>query len=547
MGVVHKLQDEVRDFILAEKKTSAQISCRKLSEVVFEKFHIVVSKSSISSILKSANLNSPVGRHSFSDVEQKKLAPKIEKKFKIPQQKKNEIFPSPKTEFLEKETLPVEKDTFKPEDVPQKVAPPLVLKKQKVVVPNAGAIFFNAVQWKLAGDSILAKVLKEEMRGFNNVNFDEIAQILLFSEIDKQQNHKELENVLAAAENITDWGMKLAIEIATLLQTVSLMKMVGADNAAMVVDLKNSNVQSENVQFESSSLLTPLLQRVEKDIVKNVHSAVFHCPAKVANIENLLQVFLSIFAQGKMKEIVLYDSQLSQLVGINHFLPKSRTFVLAISSWEKIFPRLVNSWITTQDVESLKILDKTFFYKKCQNADIISGQGQGGQSAFEAIALSHFPTERPFIVLVTNAAADQEAVKNTVEDFLVAWPKLMANCDNNSGTNLQENLLPLSDLDQAKTLLQSVQAFKKVIQAFSQQYFFVSNEPNNDVNISDEKIYELSGFMLEEKRIQSVSFNLAQNDSRFTILKNAINRFNSQVIFDPHGRRVVLEIHPTEI
>lgn len=544
MGVVHKLQDEVRDFILAEKKALSQISCRKLSDVVFQKFHIVVSKSSISAILKSANLNSPVGRHSFSVVEQKKLVPKIEKKFKIPQQKKNEIFSSPKKESLEKEILPVEKKPVKPQNVPQKITLVPVLQKQRTAVPNAGAIFFNAVEWKLAGGSILSKVLKEEMRGFNNVDFDEIAQILLFSEIDKEQNHKELENVLAAAENIADWGMKFAIEIATLLQPVSLMKIVGADDPSVIVDLENINVQSENVQFEKDSLLTHLLQRVEKDIVKNVHSAVFHCPEKVANIENLIQVFLSIFEKGKMKEIALYDSQLSQLVGINHFLPKPRTFVLAISSWERIFPRLVNSWITTQAVESLKILDKTFFYKKCQTADILLAQG--GQSAFQAIALSHFPTERPFVVLLTNAAADEEAVKNAVEDFLIAWPNLMANRDNHPGTNFHENLLSLSELDQAKALLESVQSFKKLIHAFSRQYFFASNEPDNAVNISYQEIYELPGFILEEKRIESVSFELAPKDPRFDLLKNAINRFNSQVIFDPQGRRVVLEIHPTE-
>lgn len=66
MGVVHKLQDDVRDFIIEQKKSFPKISCRKLSDIVYDRFSIVVSKSSISSVLKSANLNSPIGRHSLS-------------------------------------------------------------------------------------------------------------------------------------------------------------------------------------------------------------------------------------------------------------------------------------------------------------------------------------------------------------------------------------------------------------------------------------------------------------------------------------------------
>ena len=52
MGVVHKLRDDVVDFILAQKKERPDISVRKLSAVVLKEFQVVVSKSSVSSVLK---------------------------------------------------------------------------------------------------------------------------------------------------------------------------------------------------------------------------------------------------------------------------------------------------------------------------------------------------------------------------------------------------------------------------------------------------------------------------------------------------------------
>ncbi len=546
MGVVHKLQDEVRDFILAEKKAFSQISCRKLSDVVFEKFHIVVSKSSISAILKSANLSSPVGRHSFSVVEPKVYVKKSEKKFKIPQHKKNEIFPVPQSTSLEEKDVPVEQVILSPHVLPQKEALSPVSQKQGIALQNAGTIFLKAAEWKLAGKSILAKILKEELPGFNHIDFDEIAYALLFAQINKKQNPRELESVLAAAENVSDWGIKLAIEIESLLQRVAFIKMVGQADHVVIADTGNINVQSGNVQFGNNALLIPLLQRVEKEIVQNVHSAIFTCTHKSNQVEESAKILASIFETAKTEEIALYDIHQSQLVQSKYFITKQRTFILALSAWEKIFPRLAISWVNTPTVDSLSILNKTFFYKICQTVEIIQ-QSHDAKTSIYAITLSYFPTEKPFVVLLTNVANDTQAIKNAVEDFLIAWPNLMGDNNESKQTSVfEQNILTIDQLGQAKSLLESVQAFKKLIHTFSRQYFFASNEPDNAVNISYQEIYELPGFILEEKRIESVSFELAPKDLRFTILKNAINRFNSQVIFDPQGRRVVLEIHPTE-
>ncbi|MDP8213454.1 MAG: hypothetical protein P9X22_09260 [Candidatus Zapsychrus exili] len=81
MGVIYKFKQEVIDFILSQKKENSVLSCRKLADIVSKKFSLVVSKSSINTILKKAQLSSSVGRR----------ATKSEKGFKIPEAKKMQI------------------------------------------------------------------------------------------------------------------------------------------------------------------------------------------------------------------------------------------------------------------------------------------------------------------------------------------------------------------------------------------------------------------------------------------------------------------------
>ncbi|MFH0790748.1 MAG: hypothetical protein V2A64_03860 [Candidatus Omnitrophota bacterium] len=62
MGVIYKLKLEIRDYILEQKRKTPALSCRNLSLLIEEDHKIKVSKSSINSIIKLANLSMPVGR-----------------------------------------------------------------------------------------------------------------------------------------------------------------------------------------------------------------------------------------------------------------------------------------------------------------------------------------------------------------------------------------------------------------------------------------------------------------------------------------------------
>ena len=62
MGVIYKLNAEIRDFIIKQKESDPLLSCRKLSALVNERFQVKISKSHINAVIKAEGLSSGVGR-----------------------------------------------------------------------------------------------------------------------------------------------------------------------------------------------------------------------------------------------------------------------------------------------------------------------------------------------------------------------------------------------------------------------------------------------------------------------------------------------------
>ena len=85
MGVVHKLKEDVVNFIIDQKKKNPTSSIRRLAAEISEKFQIKVSKSSVSTILKNASLSSAVGRRTKNGARGEKFAIPLIRKTEISQ------------------------------------------------------------------------------------------------------------------------------------------------------------------------------------------------------------------------------------------------------------------------------------------------------------------------------------------------------------------------------------------------------------------------------------------------------------------------------
>jgi hypothetical protein len=126
MGVVYKLQPEIRDFILEKKKAEPGIGCRQLAVLILDKFKIEISKSSVNAIIKSAGLSMPVGRR-----QKKKRRSLGSMGFPL------EIKPgTPLAVIPEKPVeIPVEEPTLPPVEEKPPIAPLIVLPEEPEIKP----------------------------------------------------------------------------------------------------------------------------------------------------------------------------------------------------------------------------------------------------------------------------------------------------------------------------------------------------------------------------------------------------------------------------
>ena len=62
MAKYYKLNEEIKQFIIQQKKTNPKVSCRGLASLIKERFQVNLSKSLINNVIKQSNLSSPVGR-----------------------------------------------------------------------------------------------------------------------------------------------------------------------------------------------------------------------------------------------------------------------------------------------------------------------------------------------------------------------------------------------------------------------------------------------------------------------------------------------------
>lgn len=611
MGVVHKLQDAIRDFIITQKKSFPKISCRKLSDIVYDKFSIIVSKSSISSVLKSANLNSPIGRHSLSIEELAAVNKQAPKKFKIPQQKKTQLFCNKKDDALalpdEKINLIVKKPEssaalvsenpggrFSSEGTRESLKSEMsnlpenklfdsasqLKENHGVFVQNAGLVFLKAVEWNLTDESILGKFLKYELGGRFNINLDQLADLAILSDtFDINQVRKfagawtkELESyfwfnnresvhlypdVLAAAENISDCGMKLLLELEIFLKEVSYYKIAYGDGQNFYINAKNRNVHCEIVQSDGSISLANAIKTVDLEFIRNVHSAICCYSTMNPNIETFSESFFTVWknqSESGTKEIILLDANNVELVKYSQISAKLKTGILAVLSWEKILPGVTDFLKANQTLASLKILNQTYFYKECLFDKVFLRQMRKPESFPHVIAISCSPTDDPFVVLLANVGADQEAVKSVVYDFLLTWlgceESRLQTLDNNekkSMVSLTKISLEQMQMGQASSLFESIKVFRKILRSVSQQYFFDLQSSYGSEYRIVEQIYGLSGHLYKEKRICRLVFVISEKNAVFLALKRAIQRFNDLGIFDSAGCRIILQIDSASV
>jgi hypothetical protein len=180
----YKLSEQIRGFIIDQKRANEKLSCRGMADLIKKQFQIDISKSLINMVIKQGNLSSPVGRRRVNEVvitvkQVVSLPPVIE-----PQIPKKEA-PIPQKEALitPKEAHPI------PVKAPVQIPEVMSVWQGSDFMENSGFFFLKSADLKLGLISGLAEILSQYFPGLTNESHQAIIEAFVYSPYFKQKKN----------------------------------------------------------------------------------------------------------------------------------------------------------------------------------------------------------------------------------------------------------------------------------------------------------------------------------------------------------------------
>ena len=215
----YKLNEEIKQFIINQKKADPKVSCRGMSVLIKEHFKLDLSKSLINNIIKQGNLSSPVGRRRVRFVEVIKEAPKevVEKALpEVPKETPKEPIKEPVVEAIKE--APVVKEFTEPKTINQEAD----------FMENGGFFFLKAADLKLNLTSRISELLLPHFPGLPQQTHQAILETFIFAPFFKdKRNLGLLLGKEVTQDNLMQYEQQL-IQVP-LPQIKELMAKVGID------------------------------------------------------------------------------------------------------------------------------------------------------------------------------------------------------------------------------------------------------------------------------------------------------------------------------
>ncbi len=521
MGVIYKLKDDVINFILEQKRTNPALSCRKLVDIVQTQFSIKVSKSSINDIFKQAALSSPVGRRSSGE-----KTPK----FKISDQKREQIFPAEKPIVLGYQAEPPRvaqapptdslKKEKKEELPPSKISAPIPLeikptdevkekkpltksesvKKEKPVIKSPvydcmGAFILKVAEGMVSDTPILSNIFNKVAMGFSSKDSHDIAEVLLYfrvfgldrieelntykgdglwilTGVEEKASYWTLDNIIKKSKNDKNISILMSNETIQKFSEVNKIVITSSNKEEYIIDSNfYSFHKSYNVRTDISRPINYSLREVSNRLITNVNPLILLSIPGDNQLSSLFPGLLNLLNGAGNQTITsldIYDNLNNPLVSFNDIPQKRRDFIFGAWPWQAEIKEITDTHIDGKTKDFLSNHD--IFY-----TDLMSNLDSSlNSSNSRVILLSKKESETPYLALISNITAERASAEKIILDFLHRWP------------DPQGSLNHYLDLDKkppAQTVEDPVSNF---IQRIDNQGFYDLWDPNTDLLVASE-------------------------------------------------------------
>ena len=564
MGVIYKLKDDVIAFILEQKKNQPALSCRQLAQLATQQFQIDVSKSSVNNLLKDAQLSSPIGRR-----------PSKTSKFEIPAAKKEQMADHFKKAgelmLLEKSETPPLMTVAEPpqqqilekpremqrlEDVGE--SKPLPVSPVRPLQKNMGLAMLKALQWEKVNHRALAEFLKKYSSQPASVDFAAACEVLLFLQMlgtsesvgeDEKEILKtfhenfqdsQIENMLGFRQREISENMffNYLIEKEQMFFEVSGFRFAFDDNTQFFIDSHCASVWSAPAGLLVSNL-EGALDRLSKFLVSNYKTPFFMLPPNnktlfSEEIKNFIS-FCEVNSKRQLKHISVLDNDAKEIVQI-HLVPlMRRNFSLILWPGQKEFDDITKAspWAAKKILERICFGQRIFYTETRTNFF----SSQLNLAAADCRVLTFYDDQnRVFGAVVTND--DTTLAAGFIRACFLRWP--------NFDKSLFLESEPTAFSVKEKTLAGIMAPFKHFDDIFQDLAVTTLDCESNFQHENKEEMVKflrsVSGHIQKDSQKMVVSWQLDASSANHDRLERAARSLSERNIFDPQGRKVLIQI-----
>jgi len=570
MGVIFKLNPEIRNFILERKRTNTVLSCRGLTTLIEDKFKIKISKSSINSIIKEAGLSLPVGRRlkrrrrkqlaSLNLLEFKPIEP-----IKIIEQPRIEEVGVGAEEPKIEEPIMIEK--------PVQLDPEMEEKPVEAwLEPECtGAIWLKVADHLIGGSYYIAEAVKNRLKKVYGeiITKTEGAIYLPLFKLEKESPNTDLpglwgligkkiplENILSYLnflQSVNTIDVDILGIISNSLQQVRCIKVDLSEENTFYLDGQMHTVWSTpHIPYDFSSTIYNIKKYINTYFYQDKPFNMFMAPGYDTPTKELFNFILSLDSKDKkFSKLTLYGNKLEELEVIPLEKAKRRFFVFGLWPWQFVEYRKVKK-IGEFKPFHFEPLNKDFYLAEIE---IELSQPVTDQLVMlRGCALKLNLAEKTRLIILSNLPLSNLPSENTgltelANIYLSHWPNLEEAFQDLSRkielftyTGSSQHFLSTESLNFNREKEQNIRAlfnnYLKVLDLYVKWHFLPLGYENKDFSVINEHFYSLKANLKKERDSIIITFQPPPGYAYLKELEYACHRINEETIFNFEGKRL---------
>jgi hypothetical protein len=441
MGVTYKLHPQVRELVLARKKTFPALSCRQLTSIIQEELQVKISKSSINTLLKEAGLSAAVGRRlkkkrrAATVSPPQVLLPVVETPAPAAPEPVKQAPPQPVLTEPPPvaQVLPTPAPTPPPAPAPMAPTPtaaaviPQVSAQIPEIIPCLGALLLKAADCLSGGLRDFSLAVKEKLKPASPDILPHLER-LLYSQEKLDPTFLLLGQPagstpdLSGLAQVRNLSADLWRVVSNAFQEARCIEIVLQDGNTLCLDAQLHTVwSSPHIPYDFCSPFYNTRQYVEKYFQQPGPFILFMAPGYDAPTKDFFDLLLSFDppSPGKrISKIVLYGNNLEELEAIRLTNSAQRQFIFALWPWQFTQFRQVKSLGEFRPY-TFAALGQEFYLAE---AEIALSQPNAAQAlTLRGAALKRSTAEKTKLVILSNLPADTPA-EEIARLYLEHWP-----------------------------------------------------------------------------------------------------------------------------